>query len=156
MDSNTFALTFAFAQPLLKVAEGNCQLERFGHFSLLLGTYGSFTMKRDMELIRKVLLAVESGTSDPAIKGYSDDEVKYHQALAIEVGLVEGRPLRGETGVPVAVMIKKLTWAGHDFVDAIAQETNWNKVKEFLKDAGKQITIDTVKAAVVHLFRFGP
>ena len=115
-------------------------------------------MKRDMELVRKVLLAVESGQANHAIDGYDDDTIKYHKALVIQAGLAEGSVLKSGTGnreIPASVMLKKLTWAGHDFIDAIASDSNWAKVKDFLQDAGKQLTIETVKAAVVHLFGFG-
>ncbi len=115
-------------------------------------------MKRDMELIRKILLAVEQGQANESIDGYDENSVKYHQALAIEAGLAEGKILQtisGNPGIPAHVMLKKLTWAGHDFVDAIASDTNWSKVKDFLTESGKQLTIDTVKAAVIHLFGFG-
>lgn len=114
-------------------------------------------MKRDMELIRKILLAVQDGNPNSPIEGYSEDELKYHRALAIEADLVEGSTLKDGTKlteVPAAVVVKKLTWAGHDFIDAIASDSNWQKVKDFLKDAGKQITLDTVKVAVAHLFGF--
>ncbi|PPT33861.1 hypothetical protein XarjCFBP7653_21095 [Xanthomonas arboricola] len=114
-------------------------------------------MKRDMELVRQILLAVESGQAKSAFDGYDDDSIKYHKALVIEAGLAEGSVLKSGTGnreIPANVVLKKLTWAGHDFIDAISSESNWKKVKFFLQDGGKQLTIETVKAAVVHLFGF--
>lgn len=112
-------------------------------------------MKRDMELIRKVLLAVQDLQLDSPIDSYSADEVKYHKALAIEAGLIKGSVLKGVTEIPVAVMVTSLTWTGHDLIDAIAAEANWQKVKNFLKEAGKQVTIETIKVAVAQLFGFG-
>lgn len=112
-------------------------------------------MKRDMELVRKILLAVENSQTDTLIDGYDDDTIKYHKALVIEKGLADGSVLKSNTEIPAAVGLVKLTWSGHDFVDAIASESNWAKVKVFLKDGGKQLTIETVKAAVIHLFCFG-
>lgn len=114
-------------------------------------------MKRDMDIVRKVLLTVEDGNGGASFDGYADDSIKYHKALVIEAGLAEGSILKGDTGnheIPVEVVLRKLTWAGHDFVDAIASESNWTKVKTFLLEGGKQITIETVKAAVIHLFGF--
>jgi hypothetical protein len=114
-------------------------------------------MKRDMELVRRVLLNVEAGHASSAISGYDADAIKYHMALVIETGLAEGAILKGgnaDMGIPAAVVIKKLTWAGHDFIDAIASDSSWVKVKDFLKDSGKQLTIDTVKVAVARLFGF--
>lgn len=111
-------------------------------------------MKRDMELIRKILLAVQDGQSNSSIEGFSDDEVKYHSALAIDAGLVDGAVLKSGTEIPASVMIQKLTMAGHDFIDAITLESNWQRVKDFLKDAGKQVTVETIKVAVSQLFGF--
>lgn len=116
-------------------------------------------MRRDMNLVRKVLLAVEAGRQNDPIEGFSEDEIKYHKKLVIDAGLAEGKPIKDSTkptDIPAAVMIRTLTWAGHDFVDAIADDSKWAKVKGFLTDAGKQVTIETVKAAVTQLFGFGP
>ena len=112
-------------------------------------------MKRDMDLIRIILLSVEQNHANKFLSDYDEDTIKYHKALCIEADLVEGAILPSGTGnreIPSAVMIKKLTWSGHDFIDAIASDTNWTKVKDFLKDGGKQLTIETVKAAVIQLF----
>lgn len=107
-----------------------------------------------MELIRKILLAVQDGQSNSSIDGFSDDEVKYNKALAIDHGLVDGAIVKSSSEIPAAVNIQKLTWTGHDFIDAIASESDWQKVKVFLKDAGKQVTIETIKVAVSQLFGF--
>lgn len=111
-------------------------------------------MKRDMELVRKILLAVETSQSNTPIDGYDEDAIRYHKALVIEKGLADGEVVNSNTEIPDAVNLIKLTWAGHDFVDAIASESNWTKVKAFLKDGGKQLTIETIKVAVTHLFGF--
>lgn len=113
-------------------------------------------MKRDMELIRKILLAVQDRQPNKPIEGFTNDELNYHRALVIDSGLIEGAVLKDNTEIPVSVNLNKLTWAGHDFIDAIASESNWQQVKDFLKDAGKQITIETVKVAVSKIFGFCP
>ena len=114
-------------------------------------------MKRDMDLIRKILLIVEESKSSNVIEGYTQDEIKYHQSLIIEADLAKGRVLpdfSSPTNIPAVVNISGLTWKGHDFIEAISSDTNWQKVKDFLKDAGKQITIETIKAATISLFGF--
>ena len=47
-------------------------------------------MKRDMELIRLLLLQVEAGTPPAELSEYSKDEKVYHAVLLIERGLVDG------------------------------------------------------------------
>ena len=114
-------------------------------------------MRRDMDLIRKVLLAAEAGPPYPKIDGYSEDAVKYHQVLAIEHELLKGAVAKvhtHQTEIPGAVIVKGVTWEGHDFIDAIRDDTNWSKVKTFVADAGKQLTIETAKVAIGQLFGF--
>ena len=112
-------------------------------------------MKRDMDLIRAVVLKAQNGDFYGGIPGFSDEEVKYHQALAIEKGLLEGKVLEDSssmTDVPLAVIVLGVPWEGHDFIDAIESDSNWSKVKSFLAEAGKQVTIETIKYAVQKLF----
>lgn len=112
-------------------------------------------MQRDMDLIRKVMLAAEAGPPFPAIDGYTEDAIKYHKMLAIEAGLLKGLSLKDNTchtDIPAAVSIKDVTWEGHDFIQAIRDDENWGKVKRFLADSGKQLSIEMVKVAVRALF----
>lgn len=105
-----------------------------------------------MELIRKVLLAAEAGPPYPKIEGYRDDAIKYHQKLAIDAGLLDGAILKAHTHpteIPAAIIVKNLTWSGHDFIDAIREDTKWAKVKGFLAEAGKQLTVETVRSHTV-------
>ena len=70
-------------------------------------------MKRDMELIRKIMLNIEAGKTNESVSGYDSETLRYHQSLVIEAGLAEGKALadsRRSTEVPAAVFIKKLTW----------------------------------------------
>lgn len=114
-------------------------------------------MVRDMELIRKILLNVEAGDLNAGVEGYTNDAVNFHKALLIKKDLVEGTP-HYPTGkdsspdIPDLVMISRLTWDGHDFIQGIATETKWNRVKGFLTEAGKDLTIETIKWAVLQLF----
>ncbi|MDQ3586036.1 MAG: DUF2513 domain-containing protein [Acidobacteriota bacterium] len=116
-------------------------------------------MKRDMELIRKILINVQNGDLNEGVKGYDDDTVKYNKALLKDRGLVEAMVHYSSIGdkpedIPDLVIIKKLTWEGHDFIEAIENEGKWKKVKAFLSDAGKDVTIETIKYAVKQLFGF--
>jgi hypothetical protein len=113
-----------------------------------------------MELIRKIMLDVEgSGNLQGNVEGYHMDVLNYHKALLIEAGLLEGKsamPLSlMPTDIPQAVIIKGITWQGHDFLEAVRADTKWHKIKGFLADAGKDLTIETIKIAAKQLFGFG-
>jgi hypothetical protein len=98
-------------------------------------------MKRDMNLIRDLLLFYESDCSipKPAADGTTTDE---HIIMLIDAGLVFGTlgvgcidgpmqfsPMDGRTiaGKGVQHMMFPLTWAGHDFIAAARDQNIWNK-----------------------------
>jgi len=104
----------------------------------------SVEMKRDMDLVRDLLLGIErdpqfDGTrmlsptkpEDFGITNHSMEEVSYHLALIVEAGFVSGKSagLRIGTNVPV---ISKLTWQGHEFVDDIKDSGVWESTKSRL------------------------
>jgi hypothetical protein len=89
-------------------------------------------MKRDMELIRQILLALEVENDelawvDLAFEGRTTDEVSYHIRLAAEAGLIHAIDLSSDNPEWKA---KCLTSKGHDFLDAARNETIWRKAVE--------------------------
>lgn len=101
----------------------------------------SKTMKRDMNLIRSLLLEVEGEEPKPDLTKYSEEQQVYHCALLIEAGLVDGAVVPNEIGYPAATSIIKLTWAGHEFLDAARDEESWQKTTQRIAKAGGSFTI---------------
>ena len=108
-----------------------------------------------MELCRRILSDLEdekfgTGLIKVEYEDVEQDTIAYHLKLLDEVGLIEA--------VDISKMdrlrwrVKSITWEGHDFLEGIKDEGNWNKVKKYLKDGGKIITIETLKAGVNVLF----
>jgi hypothetical protein len=104
-------------------------------------------MKRDMDLVRELLLAIEcdlkfDGTKwfTPAspeelgITNHSMDEVSYNLTMLIEEGFIKGKIAIG-MGVrdEMVAVINKLTWKGHEFLDDTRDPDIWNKAKERAK-----------------------
>ena len=90
-------------------------------------------MKRDMDLIRKMLFAVEENPhgfapSELHVDGYSEEQVNYHAYLMVDAGLATGFKLTSTTSTGPEMRITALTWAGHDFLAASRNETVWRKV----------------------------
>lgn len=99
-------------------------------------------MKREMDLIRELLLFVEA---DPMFngenwgypdipqtfleQGHSMEEIDYHIELLLEAGFLKGQSRSG-FGSPV---INKLTWEGHEFLDNIRDQGIWAKTKKRLE-----------------------
>jgi hypothetical protein len=90
-------------------------------------------MKRDYDLIRAIMLHVQAtpaGEDVPDIPipdGSSDAEVSEHVEILIEADLLVGSAKRSTLGINYHV--ERLTWAGHDFIAAAANDTVWNKTK---------------------------
>ncbi len=96
-------------------------------------------MKRDMDLIRKILFEIEKwplngGGSNLEIQEYSTEEVTYHVMLLVEAGLIKAYDVSSMSGP--AFIPERLTWQGHEFLDAARDDNRWNKAKDAMGKAG--------------------
>jgi hypothetical protein len=94
-------------------------------------------MTRDMELIRRILLEIKARkTAKPAdqeIAGVDEAVVFRHIELLHQEGLIEiqGKIHRSSsTGEIDQILVKDMTWAGHDFIGVLENEGVWNKIKQ--------------------------
>ena len=107
-------------------------------------------MKRDMDLIRQLLLEIESSEDwvggkpedwvggKPNVPGYPEATIDYNLELLIAAGLVNSDDPFRTFGGTLHVAIKGLTWEGHDFLDTVRQESIWNKTKDAIGGSGFQ------------------
>lgn len=107
-------------------------------------------MKRDMELVRKILFAIEEQCVDTAIycleiEGYSTEEVAYHCKILYEAGLVSNYKAQYADGHIYIFGVGSLTWDGCEFLDKIRSDTVWNKTKDVVKKKGLPLVLDVVK-----------
>ena len=86
-------------------------------------------MKRDMDLIRAMVIALENSHLN-GLPDVDKAEFNYHAQLLIEAGLAEGALAPAQRGIPTAALLWRLTWLGHDFADAIRNDTIWDSAKE--------------------------
>lgn len=99
-------------------------------------------MKRDMDLIRELLVAIEDNPKldgsnwilfyDPkelGIENHTAKEVAYHLNLLIEAGFV-----RGKVSADLMPELARLTWDGHEFLANIKDAGIWGKTKAKIKD----------------------
>lgn len=104
-------------------------------------------MKRDLDLIRRILSEVESmpagqSRDDIKVPGEYDEATVYeHVKLLIEAGLLRGKVVNVESMI-VAVYIEGLTWEGHDFIDVAKDESLWTKAKESVLKPTVSFTFD--------------
>jgi hypothetical protein len=116
-------------------------------------------MKRDMDLIRKILLQIEkdsTGLDQLYIKldGYPDQDVQFHIMLLVEADLIIA--IDGSGGDALRFVPIRLTWAGYEFLDAARDDTRWNKAKDAMNKAGgfvfevaKSLLIDYMKQQLI-------
>ena len=114
-------------------------------------------MKRDLELIRKILLNVEADKyaygASVRVEGYPDEIVGQHVALLLDAGLVEGRLRMTDAYGIVGAMIDRLTNSGHDFCAAIHEDTIWNKVRAKVIKPGIAFSLKLVMEMVQELVK---
>ena len=105
-------------------------------------------MKRDMELIRLLLLEVE-GDEKPDLNKYSQDQQVYHMALLIEAELVKGAVIDDQDGITRSVIPIRLTWKGHEFLDAARNPSIWNKAMDKMKSAGASLPLPVIQDLLI-------
>ncbi|ARL86692.1 DUF2513 domain-containing protein [Burkholderia pseudomallei] len=102
-------------------------------------------MKRDMDLIRELMLKLESlpmeygdnihiapDNSAVQVEGYSFDEIAYHLDLIVRAGFTE----RSVSHPAIGFMFRGLSWSGHDFLDSVRSPDVWSNAKQVASAAG--------------------
>jgi hypothetical protein len=101
-------------------------------------------MKRDLELIRKILVVLEDKRSTIAeelpIDGYDENIVAFHINLLIEAGFVKG-VLGDELNGAITAYASSMTWAGYEFLDVSRNDTAWLKAKKVLKEKSISVSV---------------
>ena len=100
-------------------------------------------MRRDPDLAWRILQAVESSGIDPCegvaldfVGEYPKNVVSEHVRLLDEAGPIEAYDFMALGPDGYRWMPKRLTMAGHDFLDAARNEENWIAGKRLLDQAG--------------------
>lgn len=116
-------------------------------------------MKRNMDLVRELLLKVEDlklprGSTvylPPEhealqVEGFDPDEIAYHLDLLFDAGFVSGNRTAMDFG------ISGLSWSGHDFVASVRDPKIWRETKEGASKAGG-FTLDLLSALAKGLIK---
>ena len=108
-------------------------------------------MKRDMDLVRLILLEIEdkyrsTAIYDLAIDGYDTEMVAYHCKILYEAGLISDYKAQYADNEIYVFGVGSLTWDGNDFLEKIRDDSQWKKVKETITKKGLPLVIDTIKS----------
>ena len=115
-------------------------------------------MKRDLNLIREILLAIEAKPDTASlwpvekmsIKGHAIAEIKYNLFLLYEAGYVA--VYIEEADDELTLYAQRLTWQGHEFLDAARDNGRWKKVLSSAEAIGG-LALDVLKPVLIDMAR---
>jgi hypothetical protein len=105
-------------------------------------------MKRDLDLIRELLLQLEPrpvpetgiewlASEACPVTGRSTAEIGYHLSLLEQAGFVDaGGPDVGIRQGVSGIAFRGLSWAGHDFLESVRNPDVWNKTRKVTTAVG--------------------
>jgi hypothetical protein len=110
-------------------------------------------MTRDIDLIREILMRIEQDSQMDGTREFyfnnaeeigfpnrSSNEILYNLGLLVKEGFVEG-----SDNAILPIMVRTLTWRGHEFLDSIKDPGIWKKTKARISDL-QSVTLRVVAA----------
>lgn len=103
-------------------------------------------MKRDMELVRKILIDISMGNF--ILERFEKDDIKgmeknhliaYHLKIMAQAGLIEVEIKLDYANNYFLTRKPMLTWEGNDYLDAISNDSVWIKTKKSIKEKGLEL-----------------
>ena len=114
-------------------------------------------LKRDLDLAREILKEIEDHAYDPngsfevKIAGRSSEEISYHVMLLNEAGYIEASSL--PTTDETIWKARRLTWEGHEFLEAAKDNTRWSRAKTMMKEKGVAMTFEVMKQLLTEMMK---
>jgi hypothetical protein len=81
-------------------------------------------MRRDKELLNKLLLLAEGEEPKPDLSAYTQEQQAYHAAILIDSGLIQGDTVKDAEENVIAAAILDLTPQGHDFLERLRSQNS--------------------------------
>jgi Hypothetical protein (DUF2513) len=109
-------------------------------------------MKRDMELIRKILICLETREGGEEIKrDYTDEQIGYHNWLIMNAGLAAGTDCSSSDSQYPQGYVFALNWAGHEFLATARDEGRWKKAMQKVNSVGGEVTLPILQSVLTNL-----
>lgn len=111
-------------------------------------------MKRDMDLVRTLLFYFEDKSDsahvkaeDIIIEGFDQSTIQYHIDMMCEADLLSCEKMQSTTTSDrlVKALPFRLTWEGHEFLDAARNEGLWNQAKDVLRKNALSVSFGILK-----------
>jgi Hypothetical protein (DUF2513) len=107
-------------------------------------------MKRDPNILRDVMLFLETVPSDTKVFGHSISEavpgvdpfdLGDHVQQLREIGFIEGAVHFYGRQCQPKIIVDRITSSGHDFIETVRKDSVWQKVTTGVLETGKAWTI---------------
>lgn len=108
-------------------------------------------MKRDMNLVRLILLEIEdkfhsTALFNLAIEGYDTELLAYHCKIIYEEGLISDYVVQYADNEMYFFEVGALIWEGNDFLEKIRDDSQWKKVQDAISQKGLPMVLETIKS----------
>lgn len=103
-------------------------------------------MPLDMELVRKIMLAMVDGKSPRILEldNYTSEQIKYHCYQLQDGGYIEAFNKTDLSCPYPQAILKNLTFKGHEFIANAQNDTLWKKTLSLVQDRGSSISVITL------------
>lgn len=114
-------------------------------------------MKRDFDLVRKLLLHFEARDSwhlerNPQIEGYDDYVIGYHLRLMYDGGFLRAEVIKSSISDRIIeVQPFELTWKGHEFLDTVRDDAVWSKIRGVIAEKGGSLAFAVIQRLAAQL-----
>jgi hypothetical protein len=113
---------------------------------------GDSAVKRDWDLVRKLLFYLEEKSDDRVIRnvqieGYETLVINYHLVLLAEAGLITFEASRSTSNPERIIQVypTQLTWEGHEFLEITRDDNKWNSIKQKVLGITGGLGIDMIR-----------
>ncbi|WP_314797227.1 DUF2513 domain-containing protein [uncultured Selenomonas sp.] len=105
-------------------------------------------MKRDLDLLRDMLLRIEEAESEIENSDFNDlsdnpQIIAFHIQLLIDADFIASYDI-STLGNPNYFVIQRLTFAGCEYLDAVRDKGIWGQAKQKLSSVGGSASLDVV------------
>jgi hypothetical protein len=113
-------------------------------------------MKRDMDLVRTILLNLEAqaGGFAPAgftVRGYDQQVIGHHIWLMEQGGLLTAEDVTAQGDTAPIALPGTITWQGHEFLAVTRNDRVWRKLKTELKDRGLSLPFALIQQLAIKI-----
>lgn len=119
-------------------------------------------MKRDLELIRKLLIHLEEKPTDEMITeleidSCNKDEVMYQLILMDQAGFIRCERIVSSSTPDRVIKVHpfSLTWQGHEFLEAARNKKIWKSAIGKIQGASGSISVEVLKDLLVAMAKEG-